>query len=278
LELLQKVAATLRFPGRGEDPASFSKDPTVTITRHSNGEAVVTDAETTKVPAGEDDIEHYTVDLTGAQLADVDLLTAVWTDGDSSYTSHHEVVGGFACSLAAITEKYKEGGKTDEEFAEARAIATREIEGACAVAFRPRYGKELLDGSGGQELLLRQPQLLRLLKVSIDGEDLSEEELGELTLDPASLLVRTGGWPVGRANIEVAYVHGYESFSPAKLPVRDLAAYLLTESPTDWNERATSVSTEYGSYSLVTPGVRGASFPLPSVNAFVEDNRFVSVG
>jgi hypothetical protein len=278
LELLQHVVATLRFPGRGEDPVNFSEDPTVTITRHSDGSVLVADAATAKVEGEENDIDHYTVDLTGAQLAEVDLLIAVWTDGESSYTTYREVVGAFACPLASIEEKYDEGGKTAEEYAEARAIATRDIESACGVAFRPRYGKELLDGSRSQELLLRQPRLLRLLRVAIDGEDLSEEEVGELILDPAGLLVRTGGWPRGRSNIEVVYVHGHEGPSPARLPVRDLAAYLLTESPTDMHGRATSMSQGDATYTLVTPGVRGASFPVPSVNAFVEDNRYVSVG
>ncbi len=276
MELLQNVAGTLRFPGPGDDPVAFSEAPKVTVTRHSDGSAIVTDKATTEET--EDGETYFTLDLTGAQLAEVDLLTATWSDGSSSYTTHAEVVGAFVTSLKAIKKKYSEGA-ADEDVEAAREVATSDIESACGVAFRPRYGKEILDGSGTKQLLLRQPRLLRVLSVAVAGKELTEEELEELTLDPVGMLVGESSWPEGRANIEVAYVHGFESFAPAELPVRDLAAYLLTESPTDWNERATSIQREDGySYTLVTPGVRGASFPLPSVNAFVEANSYVSVG
>ncbi len=274
---LQKVAATLRFPGRGDDAVSFAKDPTVTITRDSTGAAVVTAAATTKVDAGEGDIEHYTVDLTGAQVSEIDLLTATWTDGNSSYTTHHEVVGGFLCSLTAIKEKMGVSGD-DEEISTMRALVSRSIESACGVAFRPRYAKDVLNGSGTKQLMLRHPRLLRVLAASVDGEALDGEALEALTLDPAGFLISETCWPEGQANVEVSYAHGYESFGPAALPVRDLAAYWLTGDPTDWNERATSHTTDLGTYSLVVPGMRGASFPLPAVNAFVDDHRYVSVG
>jgi len=272
MEILQGAAATLRFPEADGDPVSFSEDPVVTVTRHSTGAAIVTEKATSEEGDGDD--AYFTVDLAGADLAEVDLLVAVWTDGNSSYTTYAEVVGGFATSLKAIKKKH---GKAldDVDIAGAREAATTQIEGACGVAFRPRYGKELLDGSGSTTLLVRQPQLRRILSAAVDGEAV---DVDTLTVDPAGLVISPLRWTEGQANIEVAYVHGYEIFGPAELPVRDLASYLLTKSPTDWNERATSVSNELGSYSLVTPGVRGASFPLPSVNAFVEDHRYLSVG
>jgi len=273
MEFLQNVAGTLRFPGPGDDPVAFEANPTITVTRHSDGSAIATAAATSKVEEGDD--VYFTFDLTGADLPEVDLLIAVWTADGSSYTTYTEVVGGFACSLKAIAKKYDEGGPSNDDFAAAREAATTQIEGACGVAFRPRYGKEVLDGSGSRELLLRQPKLLRVLSVSVAGETVDPDGL---TVDPLGVVLSPFRWAEGRSNVEIAYVHGYESYGPAGLPVCDLAAYLLTTSPTDWNQRATSVSTEKGSYSLVTPGVRGASFPLPVVNAFVEDNFWPSVG
>jgi hypothetical protein len=274
MEILAGAAATLRFPEADGDPVSFSEDPVVTVTRHSDGSVIATGAETTKVEEEGEDV-FYTFDLAGTDLSEVDLLVAVWSDGDSAYTTYAEVVGGFATSLKAIERKYDEDDRTGAEIAAAREAATTQIEGACAVAFRPRYGRDVLDGSGSRSLLLRQPQLLRVLSVTVDGEAIDVEHL---TLDPAGVLLSSATWTEGRANVEVAYVHGYTNFPPAALPVRDLAAYLLTAAPTDWNARATAISNKMGTYSLVTPGVRGASFPLPNVNAFVEDNRYRSVG
>lgn len=275
MELLRKVAGTLRFPGPGDDPVTFASEPTVTVTRHSDGSAMVEDATTTKVEGDEPD-PFYTVDLTGEQLAEVELLVAEWTDGSSTYESYAEVVGGHVTSLKAIETKYDGSDKSAEDYAWAREAASTAIEAACGVAFRPRYARAVRDGTGTDTLMLPNPRLLRVLAASIDGDDI---DLEELTVDPAGFLVRAGGvWTAGRANIAVAYVHGHEHFPPAALPVVELASYLLTEAPTDRHARATSFSTEQGTYSLVTAGMRGASFPLPNVNAFVQDHEYVSVG
>lgn len=274
MEILQGAEATLRFPEADGDPVSFSEDPVVTISRHSDGSVIAEKEATTKVEEeGED--AFFTFDMAGSDLSEVDLLVAAWSDGDSSYTTTTEVVGGFVTSLKAIEEKYNnEPERTAAQIAAAREAATTQIEGACSVAFRPRYGKDVLDGSGSRNLLLRHPQLLRVLSVSVDGEPIDADNLA---LDSAGVLHSPSGWTEGRANVEVAYVHGYTHFPAADLPVRDLAALLLTKHPNDWHERATSYSTDSGSYTLVTPGVRGASFPIPSVNAFVEANQFPSV-
>lgn len=276
MELLVGVASQLRLPEHDGDPAAFGTPPTVTVVRHSDGSAVLTDAATDEHGEGED--VYFTVDLTGAQLAEVDLLVATWTDGDSTYTTYAEVVGGFACSLRAIKAKYEEADRTDDQVAAAREVATTQIEAACGVAFRPCYAKQLVDGTGADTLMLPDPQLRRVLSVAVAGEALSAEELAELTVDHSGFLIHPSRWAEGRSNIEIAYVHGHEAFGPAALPVRDLASYLLTRTPTDWNARATSYSTGEVTYSLVTAGVRGMSFPLPEVNAFVQQHEYVSVG
>lgn len=273
MELLQHVVGTLRFPGPDDDPVTFAEDPTVTVARDSDGSVIVEDKAATKVELEEDD-PYYTVELSGTDLSEVDLLKAVWSDGSSSYTTYAEVVGGFVTSLKSIKAKYGESDKTDEEIAEMREIALRSIEDVCGVAFRSRYSREVLDGTASLELIVSQPRLQRVLSASVGGEALA---LDELVIDPAGIVIAPSVWSCGRANVEIAYVHGYEDFSTATLPVRDLAAHLLTKSPTDWNERATSVSDEMGTYSLVTAGVRGASFPLPSVNAFVENHSYVTI-
>lgn len=274
-EILRNITSSIRFPAYGEDPAVFTSAPKVTITRDSDDSTVLEEVEATEVPAADGDIKHFVVEIAGDKVPEVDLLTAVWSDGSSSYTIYTEVVGGFVTSLRAIAAKLRESDRAESELAEMRETALRAIEDACGVAFRRRYAKETLDGSGGFELLLGHPRLQRVLSVSVGDEDL---DVDGLTVDPAGLLISSSRWAEGRANVEVAYAHGHESFQPAALPVRDLAAHLLTPSPTDWNERATAVSNEYGNYSLVVAGVRGALFPLPSVNAFVEQHRYLSVG
>lgn len=292
MELLRNVTGTLRFPGPGDDPVDLGDTPKVTVTRSSDGSIVLEDVTVETVEAEDEEDTYYTVDVDAADMAEVDLLVAAWTDGSSTYKTYTEIVGGFVTSLKSIRGKLQRSDEaTDEQLADVREIATRAIESACGVAFRPRFGREILDGPRPSEpLLLRQPRLLRVLRILVDGEALGGTydgsyedgsygdpiETDTLSIDPAGI-VAGGGWSEGRANVEVAYVHGYEDFPPAGLPVRDLAAYLLTSLPSDLDERATSHVTELGTYSLVTPGVRGAVFPLPSVNAFVEEHRFPTV-
>lgn len=271
MELLRGVAATLRLPGPGEDPTVFTKPPKVTVTRDSDGTVILKEQLTTEHGEGED--IYFTVDVPGSDIPEVDLLTAVWADGTSTYTTHADVVGGFVTSLKAIKDKLDEEA-TAEELAAKREIALGSIEEACGVAFRPRYQRDVLDGNGEPGLMLSQPRPLKILSVKVGGEPV---ELSEVSIDPAGIAIAAGYWPSGEANVEIIYIHGFETLRAAELPVRDLAAYLLTQSPTDWSERATGMSNEMGSYSFVTPGVRGAVFPLPSVNAFVEEHRYSTV-
>lgn len=282
MELLKAAAASVRIPEYGGDPISFAAPPKVTVVRHSDGATIIDGEEATKVEDGEE--TYWVLSLTAANLSEVDLLTITWEgelegDGEATYTTYAEVVGGYIVSLAKVQGKLDATNeKTSAELFEAREVALRDIEAACGVAFRARYGKEAVDGTGHKRLKLRQPQLQQVLSVSIDGEELSAEELEALTVDPAGILIRETDWPEGASNVLVAYVHGFQGFPEAADLVRDLAAHRLSEYPTDWDERATSKHDEQGfTYTLVTAGVRGANFPLPSVNAFIKANRFVSV-
>jgi len=274
-EIQRGVTSSIRFPAYGEDPATFSGIPKVTVTRDSDEAKVLEEVEAAEVAATEDDIAHFVVDIKGDEVPEVDLLTAVWSDGATSVTTYTEVVGGFVTSLRSISKKLGTDTVAPEpEVAMEREIALRDIEGACGVAFRNRYSREALDGPGTTDLLLSHPQAVKLLSVTVAGEEM---DLDGLRVTAQGIVSGSANWPVGSGNIVVAYVHGYGSFPQAASPVRDLAAFRLTPAPSDVEERATSVTTDIGTYSIVLPGVRGARFPLPSVNAFVEDNAYVTV-
>lgn len=253
MELHRGLRATLEF-----DEAS-----TVTITRDSDGKAIVSEVATDEIE------ERHVLEVEGSLIPEVDVLTVTWTDEEGSHEKEIDVVGGFVVSIADVKAKFG-GEASDAEVSSMREIALREIEDACGVAFRQRYRRELLSGRGTTRLLLHERQVSRVLGVEVEGEALSEAEIEALTVDPLGVLIREEGWPAGRSNVVATYVYGYTTHTPAILPVRDYAAYLLTPSPTDWDGRATSKTNEDGTFALVTPGVRGASFPLPVVNAFVE--------
>lgn len=277
MELLLGSPGTLRFPEQGSDWVELTEAPAVVIT-NAAGEEVGKELKVSE--ATEDAKKYWTVEVPAQ--AEVDLLTATWTSTEpaATYTTHAEVVGGFAVSLSAIEEKF--GESVDVAKLEAiREVATSEIEGACGLAFRARYGTELADGSGGERLILQRTEILRLLEVEVDGQILTAEEIAAIVIAPPNVLIRDEGrWPMTkRSNIRLVYAHGKPEYPDARFPVRDYAAYLLTETPSDWQGRATSFTNEIGTtYSLVTPGVRGASFPLPSVNAFCDRHATALVG
>ncbi len=284
MELLQNVAATLRFPEPNGDPVDFADPPKVTVTRDSDGSKVLDAVDADKVEGKEGEDDFWTVGLAASDLAEVDLLTAVWSGdlaggGSGAFDTYAEVVGGFAVSLPEVQKKLGNETKADAELFRAREIASREIEEACGVAFRPRYARERLTGGGRRRLMLEHRGVLRILAVTIDGTALSPEEVADLDLDGKGILTRSVAWPdSGVYNIEVSYVHALTNFLAAREPICDYAAYLLIPAATDFAGRATSISNENGTFSLVTPGVRGANFPLPSVNAFVKRFEKLLVG
>ena len=143
-----------------------------------------------------------------------------------------------------------------------RDVAEVRIEDACGVAFTEREAVENATGVDGFALLSR-PRVIEVDKVD-------------------NVAVGTGPYPDGRIPLEVGehsvlYHHGWEETPlPIKRAVLLLTRHYLTIDPTDFDERATSKANEVASWSLVTPGVRGAIFPIPEVNQIVSDYSYVT--
>ena len=151
---------------------------------------------------------------------------------------------------------------TDEEIEQARDLAVARIEDACGVAFTPRTQTETVTSTNGWALFSK-PRVIELL-----------------TVDGAA--VNTGPYIEGRVPLEsgeheVTYTHGWtQPPLPIQRAVKLLARHILTVDPSDFDERATSKVTEMAAWQLVTPGVRGAIFPLPEVNQIVSDYSYAA--
>lgn len=147
-----------------------------------------------------------------------------------------------------------------DKIEDTRDMATARIEDACGVAFVEREAVEIATGRDGFALLSR-PRVIEVLKI-----------------DNVSAV--SGPYPEGRIPLEdgdhsVLYRHGHETTPlPIKRAVLLLTRHYLTTDPTDFDERATSKTTEMASWSLVTPGVRGAIFPIPELNQIVSDYSY----
>lgn len=143
-----------------------------------------------------------------------------------------------------------------------REMALARLEDACGVAFVPQTRTEQVTGSNGFGLT-EMPRVIEV--VTVDG-----------------ISDGSGPYPDGRIPLEegthtVVYEHGWEVPPlPIKRAVLLLIRHYLTIDPTDFDERATSKTTEMAAWSLVTPGVRGAIFPIPEINQIVHDYAYVT--
>ncbi|MDQ3730314.1 MAG: hypothetical protein M3355_12085 [Actinomycetota bacterium] len=268
-QVLQNAPATIKVAWYENAVLVDPGVVTVTITR-DDGTAIVTNGATVGTGAAQ---RTYT--LSTAETAQLDRLTVVWTSpARGKITTYVEIVGGFLCTLADIKAPLASDPGA-EKLAEARTRAETLLEDVCGVAFRPRYAREVFDGSGSDELLLGNPRPLAVSVVKVDGTALDAQALSELTLDPAGLLIHPGLWAAGRRSVEVTYSHGYpQPFVAAVRPAVKLATSYLIADPTNFHERASRVDMADASYSLVTPGVRGTETSIPEVNAFIERYRY----
>lgn len=251
--------------------APFDGDPSgvvkVTV-KASDGSTVV--AETTATGA------EY--DLTPTQTASLDRLTATWedsggTDGEQ-VTTTHDVVGFHLITLEELRRLdplADEDTYDDDALRRGRDLASYALERACNRAFAPQRRTEAIYGEGSRFLRLTAPSVSEL--VSIDDLDLTGISA------EGGFVERIGGsWARGTA-YAVTYVTGAEAVDPrVSRAVGLIAADVLYEDAPDGqgsalNPRATSQSTEDGTFSLVTAGVGANAFSLPEVNAVVQEWR-----
>lgn len=261
------LSQTIYVDGTATNPAPDSA--TVTITR-ADGTALVTSQAATDGGVG-----IFTYTLTPAQTTLLDTLTVAWTftyGGQSqAITSYVEVAGGFLFTIAqARTVKPLDNTTlyTVAKIAEARTLAEQALEDACGVAFVPRYRRETVDGNGRDTLLLKpRPRSIRSLTVG--GTAVTGTDLTAIVVKPTGELYRAAGWTLGNGNVVIGYEHGHD-LPPLRVgrACLLLAKLFLVDGPFD--DRATSISTEDGTFSLVTPGLRGSAFGIPEVDAVVQ--------
>lgn len=249
-----KIRAT--FTG-GDGEAVAPSSPTVTVVRDSDNEEIVSGDSADVV----DDKAVYT--FNPADLPGVDRLEATFTEGATSAVVEVEIVGGFLCSLEAISDASEQ---TDPEILRGlRETAERRLEDACGVAFRPRYARETLLGDGTTELLLRRPRPLSVIAATLDGDDV----LAELSPTSGGTVTRSAGFPCG-AELDIAYAHGWGSCPEPISQAAVKFAATLAENADDRIQRFREDDQEVW---LTVPGTGGALTSIPEVNAAIEAYR-----
>lgn len=256
------------------DGAETLVDPgtvTVTITR-SDGTAVVTGAATSGSGAAE---RTYTL----AAQTRLDHLTAVWTGttGARKATTYHEVVGGFYAELAdirALDALTSQASYPTAKLEAARARAEARFEEATGVAWVPRHTRESLAGTNTTRLLLASRPPRSLIAASIDGTTVAD--LTTLTLRSWGVVERSSGltFPVPTTtptNVVVEYTYGYDQPpNDLRLAFLTYCRYLLLDTRSRIPDRASVMSTDFGTFTLTTAGFKRPT-GLPDVDAVLND-------
>jgi hypothetical protein len=266
--ILQSTPATISeswYQGATiQDPGTV----TVTVTR-DDGTIVTTGS------AGGTGAAARTFQLTAADTAQLDQLTATWTSADlGTLTTVVEVVGDF---LFTINEAHTAGlaSYTDDQIAGARTRVEQALEDACGAAFVPRYDRATLNGDGTTVLRLTRPYLRRVRWASTVTAGVTT---ALLTTDLSALSLSAAGfvsgytWPTGYGNVLVGFEHGMDRPpEPVRAAALDYARFLLTQD-SSIDSRAERLVTDDG--TLVFGG--GAT-GLPSVDRVIDSYRLPAI-
>lgn len=104
---------------------------------------------------------------------------------------------------------------SNELLAETIADAESLFERYRGVAFRVRTATAIVAGASEATVIVPHLQLVEVSSVSIDGTELTGDEIAAITVWPDGRLVRSEGWAGTQAVI--TYTHGFEEPPPAIL-------------------------------------------------------------
>lgn len=259
--VLRTTPATLSHTFKVDETPTSAGAVTVAVKR-LDGTTVASGAATAGTPG------QYSYALAGQ--AELDTLTVDWSGSLGTERDVVEIVGGHLFDLAEARSQPPPLDATKYPTATLRAKRVEvevECERICGVAFVPRYERVVLDGSGGEPLVLPRVEIRAVRSVSIGGAITTGVDF-----DPAGVIYRAGGasWPAGRRNVLVEYEHGYDA------PPEDLkmAAMLrlrsrLTMTSSGVPDRAiTWTAAEGGTYRIALPSKTKTG--VPDVDAAYE--------
>lgn len=231
-------------------------------------------------------------------------LSVAWTGqfngSAATLTTDVEIVGGNYFSISEL-RAYDSvlANKTRYPYAtlvNARAAVEAEFEGICGRAFVPRYARERLVGDVYGQIWLSNPEPLRVLSCTVNGDDWSDrtfsgssDNLRIVTLDrPISGNQWWETFGLDDTSLGVYQDHGiyprasliiieYE-FGKNAVPVRiknaalKRAKHALVAGQSRIDERATTMNIpEFGNFVLATPGMRGSYTGIPEVDVVLAD-------
>lgn len=255
---------------------------TVTITR-ADGTALVTNASLTRVSAG---VYRYSL----APQTNLNRLlanaTGVFSGQSAVVPLEVEIVGGFYWTVAELrawdaslvdTVKYP-----DDRVLAVRNQVETEFEDHCRRAFVLRYEREILTGDGTFDLWLRRAEPRNVIKLVVDGVDITST-VSLIADDEAKKLLhrRDDVWSqISFDNIVIEYEWGRQTPPPRIIEASmKRARGKLVASKARIDERATMMQIpDFGSFNLATAGKGGSITGIPEVDIVLEDYELACGG
>lgn len=221
----------------------------------------------------------YTVALTAVHTSALNRLTATWTAADgSTWTTYHDVVGGYTFSIAEA--RASDASLRDAtKYPDALIVATRaevedELEMITDRAFVPRYSRLQLNGSGTNVMNLTPTDVraVRSARMYPAGDltstfytALTTAQINGLVVTTDGVVTRTDyrGWNEGIGNVVFEVEYGLDT------PPADLKRAILTRLRSRLNmplsstpDRASSIAMgELGVYRLDMPEAYKTGIP-----------------
>jgi hypothetical protein len=274
LHVLEGVTTDLRgrFALDGT-PAHTGTETTgaVVVTGLVNGSIV--DDTATESPDG-----IWAIQVPGADIADVDVVTAVWTIVDNSitytFTAEHEVRGDLLFTIDQVrrfdTQKVTDAILDDSGVVQCRDLIWEFFEDYCNVAFGTAYKQTTLDGTGDLTIWLPSHQITAVKSLTIGGSSVTIDS--DVKVYDYGMLYSAGGFTADRQNVVVGYEHGY-----TRIPgvIRRAAMTMLKDSllPSNIASRAHLITDETGTYRLSIPGLPDRPTGIPEVDFVLNDYR-----
>jgi len=271
--ILRATTANLSWQPQGADgdPA----DPgTVTVSVTTSDGTELAAAGTATVGSGSN---PRTVELTVAQTAALDVLTATWKVGSTTVaTTKHDIVGGFYFTVAEFRGREPSAGDAGRDdlaaVKQARAEVEALFESACGMAFVPRFDVDHIRNVGWEIPLRPWVRNVRWVRVwygtgLTDYSTLTTSQIAALApLDSGVIHLRD--YSAEGATVEIGYEHGldappFDVKREAMVAVRAQLHRTTGGTP----DRATSMQLGDGtSVTLATPGVGHWHTGIPSVD------------
>ncbi len=221
--ILRGATATLLYDLLDADGEAVNATGTLTVgVTRADGTLVLPAGTPTVKPAGT--TGRYTVGLTAAQTATLDVLTATWADSatpTAARSTTHLIVGGFMFSIADL--RASEPGLDDTgTFPSPLIIAARnkvedEAEEICDRSFVPRFSQVTVDGTGEDTIItgVSEIRTVRSIRIydspgSATYTSFTAAQLAGVVASPDGQLRRTDGgvFDWGFGNVVVAVEHG----------------------------------------------------------------------